>query len=162
MRFVAVHSFGSTTRVAGLLRRKETKAHPLAPSGELAGAVQTQAFHGGASHWGDSKNRSSQAVSAEVFLPTVSARMDQPCGGTGFGIRTFEVAGFVEIAGAAGERPIRFFIVAAEVWRDDVLDLEWEIKDGFRSVAILAQMRGTLSHPRVAPIHRPRKRMNYE
>lgn len=162
MRLVAIHYSGRLTCAASLRRRKEAEAHPLAPGSELVGAVQTQSFHGGASHRGDSKNRSRHAVNAKVFLPTVSARMEESCRGAGFGIGSVEMVGFVEIAGAAGERPVRFVIGAAEVRRDDVLDLEWEVKDGFRSVAILAPMRGTLSHPRVARIHCPRKRMNHE
>ena len=68
-------------------------------------------------------------------------------------VHGLQVIGFVEVAGAATQRPVRPLVLAAPARRHDVFDFKGEIEDGLRGAAVFATMPGSLRHRWVAGIH---------
>ena len=91
-----------------------------------------------------------------MVLPAVLPWMKEPNQGIAFGISAIEERRLIEIAGTAGQRKIRFLGTASASERHDVLDLEWEIEDRLRGVAILTPMPCTECNLGIVWIHCPK------
>lgn len=105
---------------------------------------------------GQSDQRFRRQLQPEVFVPLVGARIEQAHKLAAIGVQPFNTIGFEQIAATTGEREVRQLIGTAGKRGDDVLDLEWEIEDGFRRLAVFAPMGSPCRHLGITRIHAPR------
>ena len=91
-----------------------------------------------------------------MVLPPVFPWVEQTDHRATLGITAADVCGFIEIAGAAGQRPVRGGLVAATGDRHDVFDLQWKVEYRFRRMTILTPMSGPECHLGIVWVHRPK------
>jgi hypothetical protein len=69
------------------------------------------------------------------------------------------VRGFIEIAGAAGQGPVRHSILTATSDRYDMFHLKGKVEHGFGCMAILTPMSGPERYLGIVRVHRPAPRL---
>jgi len=75
-----------------------------------------------------------------MVLPLVCAWMKKADYRITLGLTAANVRGLVEIAGAAGQGPVRGSILAATSARHDMFNLQGKVEHGFWRMAILTPM----------------------
>ncbi len=151
--FGKVRAFGGDASSIPFLLWKQLQEHPLLPCTDLSGGIHLEAADCRPADSGNAKDQACSRVRPEMLRPLLPAWMIQSVRCLGFWIESFKVVGFVQVARAAGQRPIRFLVRLSATNRYDMLDFKGEIEHGFGSPAVFAAMRGARRHPGVAGIH---------
>lgn len=73
-------------------RREQAQAHPLAARSQLGRRVHLESSDGGPAYGGQANDGAAGGFHAEVFGPTIRARVEQSHRGLRFSIRALEVA----------------------------------------------------------------------
>ena len=116
---------------------KKAEAYPLLPCCDLCRTVDPQTRYRGPANWGAAHNLSTLGSNLEMVFPVVFAWMEKADHSIAVGITAANVRGFIEIAGAAGQGPVRHSILTATSDRYDVFYLKGKVEHGFGCMAIL-------------------------
>src|SRR5437762_2130331 len=115
------------------LRLQESK--PLKNNG-----IISQACYRCPANRGESHNGAALGSDLEMVLPPVCTWVEQTHHCCTRGITVTDVHGLIEVAGAAGQRPVRRGVLATTADRHDMLHLQGKVEHGFWPMAVLTPM----------------------
>ena len=104
--------------------REQAQAHPLAACCDLRRAVQPSARHCCPADRGETHKFTTLGHDLEMLLPLVLAGMKQADNGLTLGLIAADVSGLIQIAGTAGQCPVRRGLGTATGDRHKVLDFQ--------------------------------------
>ena len=84
-----------------------------------------------------------------MIVPAIATRIEQPHGGAGVWVVPHNVIAFVEVARSTRQRQVAFVLGALLAWGNGVFDLEGEIENGLRRMAVFAAVSGAPSDQRM-------------
>src|ERR1700704_5660358 len=116
---------------------KKAQAHPLLPGRDLGRAVHSQARYRCPANRGEPHNGAAVESDLEMVLPPVCTWVEQTHHCFTLGITAADMNSLIEIAGAAGQRPVRRDVLATTGNRHNMLHFQGKVEHGFWCMAIL-------------------------